>query len=106
MLLSNHIAEQPYVTRQCVTTGNHITIGNYVYTEKGLYQIQYFHYHFERYISVSGVKWLVVSLLFCFCSVLSKEQGITAVAVCFTYDVFITQKVTGMYLLVWVAVEC
>jgi hypothetical protein len=27
------------------------------------------------------------------CSVLSKEQGITVVAVCATYDAFIAQKV-------------
>ena len=42
---------------------------------------------------LSGYKWLALSLLFCFSSLLSKEQGITAVAVCFTYDVFIAQKV-------------
>ena len=35
-----------------------------------------------------------MSLLMCFCSVLSKEQGITAIAVCMAYDLFIAQKVT------------
>jgi hypothetical protein len=30
----------------------------------------------------------------CFCSVLSKEQGITAIAVCLTYDIFIARNVS------------
>ena len=86
--------------------GNHNTIGNTTICNHVLnMEIGFYtcisNLNFEP---VSGVKWLVVSLLFCFCSVLSKEQGITAVAVCFTYDVFIAQKVTVMYLQVWV--EC
>ncbi len=41
----------------------------------------------------AGVKWLVLSLLCCLLSVLSKEQGITAIAVCITYDIFIFHQV-------------
>ena len=40
-----------------------------------------------------GHKWLGVTLLLAVCSVLSKEQGITVVAVCLTFDVFLAQKV-------------
>lgn len=43
--------------------------------------------------SLSDWKYLFLSAVFCLCSVLSKEQGITGVAVCLTYDIFIAQKV-------------
>ncbi len=36
---------------------------------------------------------MVLSLLCCVCSVLSKEQGITVIAVCYTYDLFIVRNV-------------
>lgn len=36
-----------------------------------------------------------MTLVFCLCSVLSKEQGITVVAVCVTYEFFILYKVNG-----------
>ena len=36
-----------------------------------------------------------MTLVFCLCSVLSKEQGITIVAVCVTYEFFILYKVNG-----------
>lgn len=44
--------------------------------------------------SAAGFKWVCLSLVMCFCSVLSKEQGITAIAVCLTYDVFIARNVS------------
>ena len=47
-----------------------------------------------RLLSIADWKYLLASLVLCLCSVLSKEQGITGVAVCLTYDVFIAQKVT------------
>ena len=37
--------------------------------------------------------WMCVSLLSTLCSALSKEQGITAVAVCLAYDVLYCVKV-------------
>lgn len=40
-----------------------------------------------------GNKWLALSLTLCLLSVLSKEQGLTAVAVCFLYDIFIHNQV-------------
>ena len=49
--------------------------------------------------STAGLKWVCLSLIMCFCSVLSKEQGITAVAVCLTYDVFIARNVSHYNLL-------
>jgi len=36
---------------------------------------------------------MTTTMLLCLCSFLSKEQGITAVAVCLSYDAFIEQKV-------------
>ena len=44
-------------------------------------------------ISVAGKRWLAVTVLFVLCSFLSKEQGITVVAVCVVYDAFCIQKV-------------
>ena len=41
----------------------------------------------------SGWGWAGLALLLAVCSVLSKEQGVTVVAVCFTIDVFLIQKV-------------
>ena len=43
----------------------------------------------------SGGWWLAVTLMFCLCSVLSKEQGITVVAVCVTYEFFVLYKVNN-----------
>ena len=40
-----------------------------------------------------GWQWVSLTLLIAVCSVLSKEQGVTVVAVCFTIDVFLIQKV-------------
>ena len=40
-----------------------------------------------------GWGWAGLALLLAVFSVLSKEQGITVVAVCFTIDVFLMQKV-------------
>ena len=37
--------------------------------------------------------WLSLSLCLSVCAMLSKEQGITVIAVCLTYDFFIVQKV-------------
>lgn len=37
---------------------------------------------------------LLLSLLLCLCSMLSKEQGITVLAVCLCYEYFITNKVS------------
>ena len=42
---------------------------------------------------LKGYIWLSLSLFLCLCSVLSKETGITVVAVCLTYDLFIFNKV-------------
>ena len=36
-----------------------------------------------------------MTLVFCLCSVLSKEQGITVVAVCVTYEFFVVYKVNN-----------
>ena len=41
----------------------------------------------------SGYKWLVLSLVLCGCSALSKETGITAVALCLTLDYSFIQQV-------------
>lgn len=43
----------------------------------------------------AGLKWLLVTLLLILCSVLSKEIGITAVALCLIYDFFIVHKVSS-----------
>ena len=43
----------------------------------------------------SGGWWFAVTLMFCLCSVLSKEQGITVVAVCVTYEFFVLYKVNN-----------
>ena len=40
-----------------------------------------------------GLKWLALSMLLCLCSALSKETGITVVAVCIIYDCFIMNTV-------------
>ena len=45
-------------------------------------------------VSVVGKWWLGVAVLFILCSFLSKEQGITVVAVCVVYDAFCIQKVS------------
>ena len=45
------------------------------------------------FVMLTGWKWMAFTMLFTLCSLLSKEQGITAVAVCFSYDIFIEQKV-------------
>ena len=37
---------------------------------------------------------MAVSILFCLCSALSKEQGLTVTAVCLIYDIFVFQKVS------------
>ena len=37
--------------------------------------------------------WIGLCLLFTSCSVLSKEQGLTVMAVCVVYDFFLLQKV-------------
>lgn len=41
----------------------------------------------------TDVKWLCMCLLSALCAVLSKEQGITVVAVCVVYDVLYCVKV-------------
>ena len=41
----------------------------------------------------AGSKWLLLTLFVCLLSVLCKEQGITVVAVCITYDLFIMHQV-------------
>lgn len=41
----------------------------------------------------TAVHWFILSLVSCVCSVLSKEQGITVLAVCICYDFFIHHKV-------------
>ena len=43
---------------------------------------------------------MAVCLVCCLCSVLSKEQGITVVAVCVTYDLFIVHQVKHFPVLV------
>ena len=45
-------------------------------------------------VAHAGRRWFGVALLLAVCSVLSKEQGITVVAVCFTLDMFLAQKVS------------
>jgi len=47
----------------------------------------------NAFFMLTGWKWMAFTMLFTLCSLLSKEQGITAVAVCFSYDIFIEQKV-------------
>ena len=44
-------------------------------------------------ITGAGWKWVLSSMFFCLCSFLSKEQGITAMAVCIAYEMFIVLKV-------------
>ena len=44
-------------------------------------------------------KWVGVSILFCLASVLSKEQGITVLAVNLVYDCLILQKVSKQRML-------
>ena len=39
-------------------------------------------------------KWMCASIALCLCSALSKEQGVTVLAVCLITDYFIHQKVT------------
>ena len=41
-----------------------------------------------------GLKWLLLSMFLCLCSFLSKEQGITSLAVCLAYECFIVLKVS------------
>ena len=38
-------------------------------------------------------KWVGASILLCLCSSLSKEQGVTVLAVCLVYDYLVLQKV-------------
>lgn len=38
-------------------------------------------------------RWLVTSMAFCVCSVLSKEQGIMVVPICLCYEFFIVRKI-------------
>ena len=45
---------------------------------------------------LTGWKWMAFTMLLTLCSLLSKEQGITAVAACFGYDICIEQKVVCM----------
>ena len=47
------------------------------------------------------VVWLAGVLLCCLCAVLSKEQGITVVGVCFAYEFFLLHKVGKMQHVVW-----
>ena len=42
----------------------------------------------------SGLRWLVLTMLLCLCSVLSKETGITVLAVCLMYECFILNTVS------------
>lgn len=42
-----------------------------------------------------GTKWVWFSFVLTVCSVLSKEQGVTVVAVCVVYDFFTAHKVCG-----------
>ncbi len=44
------------------------------------------------YIPVSV--WLLVSLLCCVCATLSKETGLTGLALCLVYDFCVVNKVT------------
>ncbi len=48
------------------------------------------HYHD---LSLTGYRWLVLSLVLCTCSALSKETGITAIAVCLAMDYLLIQQV-------------
>ena len=43
--------------------------------------------------SPAGWSWMLLTFLLCMLSVLSKEVGITVVAICLTYDVFLARKV-------------
>ena len=45
-------------------------------------------------VSADKGKWVGVSLLLCLCSALSKEQGITVVAVILAYDYLVMQRVS------------
>lgn len=40
-----------------------------------------------------GTRKLVLSLLSVVCSLVSKEQGVTVVAVCLVYDIFVANQV-------------
>ena len=49
--------------------------------------------HYICTMLLAGNRWLALTVLFTLCSALSKEQGITVVAVCVVYDFFCLQKV-------------
>lgn len=48
---------------------------------------------FFFFAGLARALWLSLSLCLSVCAMLSKEQGITVIAVCLTYDFFIIQKV-------------
>ncbi len=48
-------------------------------------------YHHD--VSLTGYQWLALSLVLCTCSALSKETGITAIAVCLAMDYLLIQQV-------------
>ena len=48
---------------------------------------------FVIFAGLARALWLSLSLSLSVCAMLSKEQGITVIAVCLTYDFFIIQKV-------------
>lgn len=53
-------------------------------------------------LTPAGWSWLLLTLLLCILSVLSKEVGITVVAICLTYDIFLARKVrVGVLLMVY-----
>ena len=50
----------------------------------------------------SGTKAFFLSVLCVFLAMLSKEQGVTVVAVCCIYEAFIVQKVAMFLLITWI----
>lgn len=50
---------------------------------------------YRSIVSAGEGKWLGISLLLCLCSALSKEQGITVVAVILAYDYLVMQRVSS-----------
>ena len=57
-------------------------------------------YRKSRQDEANSARYLIVSILLCIVSALCKEQGITVVALCCTYDIFIADK---MDLFEWIS---